>query len=143
MKASENAIGLVKMFEGFSEKPYEDIVGKMTIGYGHLIKPGESFPEPLTGQDAEELLANDLCHAEDCINTFVDEPLTQNQFDALVSFIFNLGCQAFKGSTLCGLINQNLMDSASKQFLRWDHAGGKKIPGLTRRRVAEQAMFNS
>lgn len=129
------------MFEGFSEKPYNDVVGKQTIGYGHLIKPGESFPDPLTLDEANDILVADLGHAEACIDAFVEVPLTQYEYDALISFIFNLGCGAFKGSTLCGLLNQKLMDSASKQFTRWNKAGGKEVAGLTRRRLAEQAMF--
>jgi len=141
MKTSASGIELIKTFEGFSEKPYDDVVGKKTIGYGHLIKPGESFGDKISREEATDLLASDLGHAEECIETFVDVPLTQNEYDALISFIFNLGCGAFKGSTLLNLLNQNLKDAASKQFLRWDKAGGKRVAGLARRRLAEQAMF--
>lgn len=141
MKTSEAGINLIKQFEGFSEKPYDDVVGKKTIGWGHLIKPGESF-STLSDSEATELLVSDLSHAEDCIETFVDVELSQHEYDALVSFIFNLGCGAFKGSTLCRLLNNGDKDGASKQFSRWCKAGGKEVAGLTRRRLAEQALFN-
>lgn len=141
MKTSEAGIMLIKMFEGFSARPYDDVVGKKTIGYGHLIKDGESFTS-MTDEEATILLASDLSHAEDCIETFVDVELSQNEYDALISFIFNLGCSAFKGSTLCRLLNNGNKDGASKQFPRWNKAGGKEVAGLTRRRLAEQAMFN-
>ncbi len=140
MKTSQAGIDLIKSFEGYSATPYEDVVGKSTIGYGHLIKPGEIF-NAIGPEQAELILAADLGEAEKSVSDLVKEPLAQNEFDALVSFTFNLGRNAFKNSTLLRLLNSGQFEAAADQFLRWDHAGGKVVAGLTRRRVAERSLF--
>lgn len=134
-------IALIKDFEGKELKKYQDVVGKWTIGYGHLILPSESFPVAISDKEAEALLRKDLATSEAGVNRWVNVMLTQNQFDALVSFTFNLGVGNLQTSTLLKLLNQGLMQEAADQFLRWNKAGGKEVSGLTRRRIAERDLF--
>jgi GH24 family phage-related lysozyme (muramidase) len=140
MKTSAVGIALIKQFEGFSAIPYRDVVGKMTIGFGHLIKPGEVFGA-VSSIEATSLLIKDVGFAEDCINKNVTAELDQNQFDALCSFVYNLGCANFLSSTLLKYVNLYNFELAAAEFGRWNHAGGKSIAGLTRRRAAEAALF--
>ncbi len=132
---------LIRNFEGFVDHVYKDAVGYPTIGIGHLIKAGEVFPEKITEVEANEILAKDLKEAEDAVNKMVKVTLRQNQFDALVSFVFNLGAGNFAGSTLLKMVNASDFNNAAGQFIRWNRAGGKVLAGLTRRREAEAALF--
>lgn len=144
-KISENGINFIKQWEGFRPVAYNDTGGLPTIGYGHLIKEGEEFAS-LTQQEAHNLLLQDLIPVERCINTAVKAFLCQNEFDALCSFVYNLGCQAFKNSTLLGCLNYENYGLAAQQFLRWNKGrlNGRlvELPGLTRRRQAEKALFS-
>ena len=140
MKASQKAIDLIREFEGFEAKPYADAVGIPTIGYGHVILKGEHFDE-LTESEAVELLCKDLEKAEACILREVSVTITQEQFDALCSFVFNLGCGAFIRSTLLQKLNNGDAPGAADEFARWNKAGGKVLAGLTRRREAERELF--
>lgn len=142
MKTSQKGIDLIKQFEGVVLKVYKDAVGLPTIGYGHLIKKGEVFTT-ITQQQAEELLAKDLKQFEEGISTSVKVALTQNQFDALVSFTFNLGIGNLNSSTLLKKLNVGDIQGAADQFPRWNKAGGKTLAGLTRRRLAEKELFLS
>lgn len=142
-KTGAQGIALVKEFEGLKLKSYKDVVGKWTIGYGHLILPGEVFTTPITEKQAEDILRKDLKVAEDAVNKLVKVPLTQNQFDALVSFTFNLGAGNLQSSTLLKMLNASNYAGAAQQFLRWNKAGGKEVAGLTRRRQAESKLFLS
>ncbi len=137
---SQEGVDFIKKWEGFSDKPYADVVGYMTIGYGHLIKDGESFTV-INHQDAETLLRSDLQQAVKAVNDLVTTPISQNEFDALVSFTYNLGKNAFRNSTLLRILNSGAVEAAADQFLRWDHAGGKKVEGLANRRSEERRMF--
>lgn len=143
MKTSEQGINFIKHFEGFRNKPYQDVVGKWTVGYGHLIKSGDGvvINDFITPVQATGLLKQDLVHAEDCVNNNVTISLSQNQFDALVSFVYNLGCGAFKSSTLLRKLNAGDSKGAAIEFPRWNKAGGAAYPGLTNRRIAEQKLF--
>ena len=141
MKTSDDGIALIKKHEGLRLIPYDDVAGLKTIGYGHLIKHGEEFWE-ITEEEAEAILRKDLCDAEQCIERAVKVALKHEQFDALVSFVFNLGCGAFMQSTILKLINRGDLDKADDQFLRWVYAGGRKVKGLENRRLAEMLMFN-
>jgi GH24 family phage-related lysozyme (muramidase) len=143
LSTGAKGIALIKSFEGLSLNKYQDIVGKWTIGYGHLILPDEVFNVALTEAQAETLLRRDLAVSEKGVNQYVLVPLTQNQFDALVSFTFNLGVGNLKSSTLLRVLNAHQYQSAADEFLRWDKAGGKQVAGLTRRRAAERALFIS
>ena len=104
MYASQNCLNLIKLSESFSATPYLCPAKKLTIGFGHLILPGEIFTL-ITEQEAEELLRKDVAIFESCINNAVKVPISQNQFDALVSFAFNIGCQKFLESTLLKELN--------------------------------------
>lgn len=140
MKTSDKGIALIKQFEGLRLDAYICPAGVPTIGYGTTrnVKMGQSITEA----DADRMLCEDLTTFEACVTNSVDAPLTQEQFDALVCFVYNLGCGAFKGSTLLKKINAQ-DPGAADEFLRWNKAGGRVLPGLTRRREAERALFLS
>jgi lysozyme len=142
VKASDRAISLIKEFEGYASEAYDDIGGKVTWGFGHLCKSGETPPKHISEADATALLCVDLESAEACIEGIVDVPLTQNQFDALCSFVFNLGCTRFMNSTLLRRINARDYAGAGAEFPKWCRVGQNEVPGLLRRRLAEQSLFN-
>lgn len=139
MKVSNNGINLVKRFEGLELKAYRDSVGILTIGYGHThaVKAGDI----ITGEQADAFLREDLQVAELTVNTNVKVKLTQGQFDALVSFVFNLGSGNFVKSTLISKLNSGDYAGAADEFGKWVNAGGKKLPGLVKRRAAEREVF--
>ena len=141
MKISDDGLELIKQFEGLRLMAYQDAVGIWTIGYGSTdrVSPGMR----ITQVQANERLKEDVHHAEICVDKSVSVPLTQGEFDALVSFVFNLGCAKFRGSTLLRLINDGRMDDAELEFARWDKAGGKVLAGLTARREAEAKRFEA
>ena len=142
MSYSEAGLQLTESFEGLELKAYRDVVGGLTIGYGHTgsdVVPGLT----ITQEQAEALLDADVQSAVDTVNHVVTVDVTQGQFDAMVDFTFNLGSRAFSGSTLAKDVNAGNFAGAAGQFLLWDHAGGVAVPGLLRRRQAEVAMFNS
>ena len=139
---SQAGLDLIKEFEGFRGKAYNCPAGHPTIGYGHLIKKGEKF-DRLTEAEAEELLRKDVQIAERAVQRLIDVPLTDGQFDALVSFTFNLGEGALAESTLRRKLNSGAYDEVPEQFMRWVFAGGKKLKGLVRRREAEVGLFLS
>ena len=133
---------MVQEFEGLATEPYEDVVGKWTVGYGHLLRSGEPRCK-ITEADAVRLLCNDMRDAEACVEGAVDVPLTQNQADALYSFVFNLGCARLLSSTLLKKLNAKDYAGAAAEFPKWCRAGGRDVPGLLRRRLAEQLLFNT
>lgn len=139
MKTAEAAIKLIRDFEGCRLTAYQDGVGVWTIGYGHTL--GVKNGDTITPAEASDLLIGDLQIAEECIEKSVKVPLTDNEHGALVSFVFNLGCGNLKKSTLLRLLNQMRYGDAGEEFLRWDFSGGVLVPGLSRRRQAERAMF--
>lgn len=143
MQTGREGIELIKGFEGLRLSKYQDIVGKWTIGYGHLILPSESFPNPLTEKQAEDLLRKDLATSEAGVTRLVKVKLSQQQFDALVSFTFNLGVGNLQSSTLLKRLNAGDYSGAADELLRWNKAGGKEFAGLTRRRAAERKLFLS
>jgi lysozyme len=140
LNISENGIALIKESESCRLDSFQDSVGVWTIGFGHT---GPEVKEGLhiTQDAAEALLLSDLETVEKCIANSVSVNLTQGQYDALCSFVFNLGCSALRNSTLLRLLNAGDDVGASEQFKRWDHAGGKVLAGLTKRREAEAEMF--
>ena len=141
MKLSDNGLSLLERREGVRLKPYLDAAGKPTIGYGHLILPGENFSAGISEAQARELLRVDTEKAQKAVRDAVSHPLNQNQFDALVSLAFNIGANAFRGSTLVKLLNQGYVAAAAEQILAWKYAGGK--PVLLARRQAEKAQFET
>lgn len=140
MKTSPAGIALIQKFEGFSPTIYNDAVGKPTIGYGHLIKKGESFTT-LTEMQALAILYKDVVRAETAVTLLVKVPLTQGQFDALVSFVYNLGASDLKSSTLLKRLNAGDYTAAADNFQRWVFADNTKLSGLVNRRAAEWALF--
>jgi lysozyme len=140
LKYSAAGLELTKQFEGLQLKAYQDSVGVWTVGYGHTgtdVKPGLTITEA----QASVLLAADVAWAVTCVNKSVTSEINQNQFDALVDFVFNLGCAAFGQSTLLKMVNASDFADAAGQFGRWNKADGKVLPGLTKRRAAEAALF--
>lgn len=143
MKISDRGLELIKRHEGLRLEAYPDPGSggePWTIGYGHTgtdVAPGLMIDEA----EATRLLRSDVGAAEQCIDEAVEVEITQHQFDALVSFVFNLGCRAFMGSTLLKLLNQGNHAAAMGQFSRWDRAGGRVMAGLTKRRHDEAALF--
>lgn len=132
---------LTEQFEGLALQAYQDIAGVWTNGFGntHHVTPGTS----ITLQQAQDDLASNIEGAEYVVNRVVVVPLTQNQFDALVDFVFNLGSGNFQSSTLLRLLNQGNYVGAANEFPKWNHSNGQVVAGLTRRRLAEQSLFNS
>jgi lysozyme len=142
MRTSEAGIEQIKAFEGFRTMPYKDTGGRLTVGYGHLIVPGDGLVEgsPITMGQATSILRNDLQAAENCVNS-TGTALTQNEFDALVSFVYNLGCPAFQRSTLLRFIKQQNYIAAAEEFPKWDMVDGIHSSSIRNRRLAEQACF--
>lgn len=142
MKASEDAYNLITAFEGFSSVPYLCPSGKLTIGWGHVIRDGEKFSIPLSDYEATLLLEKDVEKAEKAVNRLITIPLEQHEFDALVSFTFNVGVLALQRSTLRQKLNRDEdREEVADEFLRWVYAGGRKLRGLVRRRMAERNLF--
>ena len=142
MNISQKGIDLVKSFEGLELKAYKDSVGVLTVGWGSTgshVTAGMT----ITKEQAEQLLKKDLERFEEGVSDLVKVPLNQNQFDSLVSFSFNLGLSNLKSSTLLKKLNASDYIGASKEFERWNRAGGKVLNGLTRRRIAERDLFLS
>src|SRR5690349_10890967 len=133
---SAAGLAMTEEFEGLQLTAYQDQVGVWTIGYGHT-GPDVHGGLTITQAQAEHLLESDIAAAVVCVNRAVTSDINQNQFDALVDFVFNLGCASLLASTLLRFVNAGDFDSAAPQFLRWDHAGGVVVPGLLRRRQAE------
>lgn len=141
MRISENGVSLIKRFEGFRTKAYLCPANVWTIGYGHTKTTKAGMI--VSSAKAEELLREDLKGFEKAVNQLTKVPLTQNQYDALVSFAFNIGVSAFGNSTLLKILNKGNYTQAAQQFFKWVNANGKKLPGLERRRLAEHDLFMS
>jgi lysozyme len=156
MKISKAGVDLIKHFEGVRLKPYKCPAQLWTIGVGHVMYPDQHhlsidgrrhFPlkpehkRSFTEAEVNELLRNDLCLFESGVERLCGRNLSQHQFDALVSFAFNLGLGTLQRSTLRSKLIRGDIKGAADQFLRFSMAGGKILPGLQRRRVAERSMF--
>ena len=150
MKMSKKGRDLLSNWEGTILQPYYDVVGKLTIGVGHLLTQSElssgkinikdeivRYDNGLTKQQALDLLAQDLKKYETPVNESVEVELTQYQFDALTSFCFNVGKGAFQGSTLLKRLNQGDYEEVPNQLRRWVYGGGRIIQGLVNRRENE------
>lgn len=138
---SEAGLELLKKTEGFSATPYPDHKG-FSVGYGHLIKSGESL-SMVTKDEAEQLLLGDVQWAEQAVRTSVNVPLNSNQFDALVSLAYNIGQGAFKSSTLVKKLNAGDYEGAADQFALWNKASGAINSALVSRRAQEADLFNT
>jgi lysozyme len=156
MKVSQHLKNLLEAWEGLRQQAYLDTGKESTIGIGHLLTRSERasgkiiiFGTPvqyeswLSAAEARQLLDQDLVGPESAVNRLVTVPLSQNQFDALVSFTFNLGEHALAGSTLLKLLNTGSYDSVPTQLRRWVHDNGKVVKGLVDRREKEIALWES
>lgn len=139
---SKNGIDFIKKWEGFSSTPYTDGGGVLTIGYGHTKTASDYLNKPpITEEEGLELLAGDIKWAVNAVRRYVSVVLTQNQFDALVSFTFNVGEFAFRRSTLLKKLNKLDYTGAGEEFKRWIYDNGKIVRGLQRRRQEELKLF--
>jgi lysozyme len=140
MQYSKNGLLLTERFEGCRLEAYQDIAGVWTIGYGHTdrVRPGDICSQV----QAEAWLMLDIRFAASEVNRLVTVPLTQDQFDALTDFVFNLGTGNFEHSTLLRLLNARKFKEAGEEFRKWGRAGGKEVAGLLARRKAEEGEFN-
>lgn len=136
---SDTGMKLTEEFEGCRLEAYLDVAGVPTIGYGHT--KGVGMGDRCTLEQAAKWLREDIAEAEAAVNRLVKVPLTQNQFDALVDFTFNLGAGNLIKSTLLRLLNKGDYKNAAVEFIRWNRAGGFVRAGLTRRRMAEKELF--
>ena len=144
MKISAKGINLIKEFEGVRLKSYKCPAGVWTLGVGHTSAAGPPEVKPgmeITNAQAMKILANDLVKFEDGVDSLVKVPLKQNQFDALVSFAFNVGLGALGKSTLLRKLNAGQYEAVPAELMKWTKAGGKELPGLVRRRRAEAALW--
>lgn len=137
---TQEGIDLIKKYEGFSSEVYLCPALKATIGYGHLVKEGESFKK-ISKAEGERILKEDVRFAEEAVSRLVKVDLTQGQFNALVSFVYNLGEGNFATSTLLKELNRGNYNKASKELERWVYVGKKRLKGLERRRNAEIKLF--
>ena len=143
MKTSQIGIDLIKQYEGLRLTAYVCAGGKNTIGYGSTIIKGKpvELGSTITLESAKEALREDLERFERGVNDYLRVLLTQNQFDALVSFSYNVGLGNLKSSTLLKKVNANLFQDAAEEFLKWNKSNSKVLPGLIRRREAERNLF--
>ena len=140
MNLGYNGTKILKFFEGCKLTAYQDSVGVWTIGYGHTKGVYEGMT--ITQEEAEQMLLTELEEYEGYVEKYVTVPLTQNQFDALVVWVYNLGPTNFRKSTLLKELNSGNYTAAGKEITRWNKAGGKVLAGLVRRREAEAKLFN-
>lgn len=140
MHITTDGLTLIKRFEGLVLEPYLDVGGKMTIGYGHLVRPGEYFAM-ISEKEAEQLLRRDIQVAEAIVKKSVTVKLTSHQYSALVSLVYNIGSGHFEDSTLLEVLNEGNYEEAAEQFLRWVHVDGTRVKGLVNRRVSERQLF--
>jgi lysozyme len=150
MVISGNGTRFIAQFEGFGPELHNDPVGHCTIGFGHLVHRGRcngsepvEFKRGLSEAQALALLAQDLSGAAADVNRLVQVSLAQPQFDALVSFVFNVGQGNFASSTFLRTLNQGDFASVPAQLNRFVFASGQKLPGLVRRRAAEGKLFST
>jgi lysozyme len=138
--SSIGALGIVG-HEGMKRVAYVDPVGVVTVCAGHTATA--KLGQVKTEQECAELLKSDVKHAESAVKRLVKAPITQNQFDALTSFVFNIGETSFAKSTLLKKININDCWGAGAEFSKWTYAGGKELPGLIKRRADERKHWET
>lgn len=142
---TDQGLALIKRFEGISAKPYLCPAGWWTIGWGAIRgldgQPVIAAAPPITEEEADTLLRRDVAVAERAVLRLVTIPLADGRFDALASFAFNLGSGALQRSTLRRKVNREEHDDVPDEFRKWVWGGGRKLPGLVRRREAEAMMY--
>ena len=141
---SPHGLAKLKQWEGLKTKAYKDSGGVWTIGYGHTATAGEPKPRAgmvITAAEAESILLKDLTQYEAAVESLVKVELNDNQFAALVSFVYNIPLVSFKKSTLLKKLNAGNYDAVPTELMKWTKAGGKKIQGLVNRRRAEGYLW--
>ena len=146
MKLDSKGYDLIKEFEGFSDRPYKCSANIPTIGYGNTFYPDgkrvSMLDKQITKEYADEIFRNVADNFAFKVSKLIKSKVTQNQFNALVSFAYNVGIGNLEKSTLLKLVNINPNDAMiAKQFLRWNKAKGKELKGLTNRRIKESALY--
>lgn len=145
MRTGNNGIALIERFEGLKTKPYRDCIGLWTVGIGTLIGDGKSLPDSwnrtFTIEECRALLRAELKNIERGIAKYITVELTQNQFDALVCFTYNLGLGCLQRSTLRQKLNRGDIEGCIESWAKYNKAGGKVFKGLVKRREAEIALF--
>jgi lysozyme len=146
MRLDKKGYDLIKSFEGLSLKPYKCQANISTIGYGSTYYENgikvQMSDAPITGARAEILLKNVADRFAQKVANLIKKPITQNQFNALVSFAFNVGSGALASSTLLKLVNENPNNAMiSKEFLKWNKVNRVPVQGLTNRRIKESALY--
>ena len=142
MKATAHGLALIQHYEGCRLKAYKCPAGVWTVGYG-CTGPDVKEGMTITHDEAMARLRRDVEKFEQAVSKLVTVPLTAGQFDALVSFAYNLGAGALQRSTLLKLVNASRFDAAAGEFAKWNKAGGKVLDGLVRRRAAEAHLFKT
>lgn len=139
MNISQEGIDFIKEWEGLRLEAYEDVAGILTIGHGHTsgVKAGDK----ISAVTAEQYLREDILTAERCVSLEVTKKVSQKQFDAMVSFTFNLGTDVFRNSWVLKFTNERKCELVREQFMRFVYAGGEKIDGLINRREAEADLY--
>jgi lysozyme len=143
-KINQEGLDKIKGFEGLRTKAYRDVANVITVGYGHTAAAGAPIPMmgmTITPADAEQILRNDLGQYERAVEEAVKVPLSDNQFAALVSFCFNVGPAAFRGSTLLKKLNAGNYDAVPGELAKWNKVSGKAVKGLVNRRAAEAGLW--
>lgn len=143
MRTSIKAIDLIKQYEGCELKVYKDSKDFLTVGYGHKILPQDRLKlnQTITQEQADSFLAFDLARTEAGVDRLLHVDVTDNQFDALVSFAFNIGVGALERSSLLNNLNTKRFTTAADELLQWNHSGGVVVKGLLLRRTAERSLF--
>ncbi|WP_370931042.1 lysozyme [Bartonella sp. DGB1] len=139
-KISKYGLSCIKQWEGLRLEAYRDVAGVLTIGYGHTGKDVK-IGQQISRNQAENLLLKDLARFEEAVSKYVKVDLTDNQFACLVSFAFNIGVTAFKGSKLLKKLNKGNYDAVPQELMRWTYSGGKISQGLVNRRSAEVGLW--
>ena len=139
MRISEHGRELIKQFEGLRLEAYQCSAGVWTIGYGHTLGVKEGMT--ISNDMAERLLDTDIGRITPVINAYINVEITQSMFDALCSFVFNIGTGAFVKSTMLRLINKRKFEKAYLEFHRWVYANGAVSQGLVNRRKIERELF--
>ncbi|OTG87179.1 lysozyme [Acinetobacter sp. ANC 4558] len=140
---SEKGYALIREFEGFRANAYLDSAGIWTIGFGTIKINGKPVKkgDTCTKEQAEQWLKLDCLWVDACLDKYITIVVTQNQFDALASLVYNIGETAFKSSTLLTKLNAGDFKAAADNFDRWVNAGGKRLQGLVNRRAKEKELF--
>jgi len=145
MKASKECLKMLAHHEGVRQKPYKCPAGLWTVGVGHLIGDGKTLPDSwnktFTLDEVYDILAKDVVRFERGVNKYITVPLRQNEFDAIISFSFNLGLGVLQRSTLRQALNRGDKEGAIASLLKYNKAGGKVLKGLDNRRKDEAALF--